>query len=193
MTSCGAYPGGMADLARFLPFSNRPRQDESKVSTDRRMAVASLVDDAARMTAGRPDAAVLAGAFLHTSGLTQDAPSEGTTAERLAATAGTVRGGRRRGIRVLIRTTEALLRLAATIGVEPAIPAEVSGAVALSRAGTAPFERRAAISGHTVRATDAGWEFGRGPVLEAPALTIISFLLGVADEPPRRPRSDPRR
>lgn len=183
----------MADLAGYLPFSNRPRRDESKVTSDRRTAVAAFVEQAARLTAGRPDAAVLAGAFLHTSGLTADAPPDGTTPQRLAATADTVRNGRRRSIRVLVRTTEALLRLAGEVGTEPEIPADVSGAVALARAGTAPFERRAAISGHTVRATDAGWEFGRGPVLEAPALTIISFLLGVADEPPRRRRSDPRR
>lgn len=182
----------MADLAGYLPFSGRPRRDESNVTSDRRTAVAALVDQAAQLTAGRPDAAVLAGAFLHTSGLTADAPTDGTTPVRLAATAAVVRAGRRRSIRVLVRTTEALLRLAGDVGAAPEIPDDVSGAVALSRAGTAPFERRAAISGHTVRATDAGWEFGRGPVLEAPALTIVSFLLGVGDEPPRRPRAQPR-
>lgn len=182
----------MADFAGYLPFSNRPQHDESDVTSDRRAAVAALIDEAAAIVVGRLDAAVVAGAFLHTSGLAADAPAEGTTSQRLAATAAAVREGRRRSIRVLIRTTEALLRLAAAVGVEPSVPHEVSGAVALVRAGTAPFERRAAIAGHTVRATDAGWEFGRGPVLEAPALTIVSFLLGVADEPPRRPRSKPR-
>lgn len=182
----------MSDLAGYLPFSNRPRRDEAHVTSDRRLAVAQLVDDAARFTAGRADAAVLAGAFLHTSGLSEDAPPEGTSSERLAATAVAVRGGRKRSIRVLSRTVEALLRLAVEVDAEPVLAADVSGAVALARAGTAPFDRRAAISGHTVRATDAGWEFGRGPVLEAPALVIVAFLLGVADEPPRRPRSDRR-
>jgi hypothetical protein len=183
----------MADAAQYLPFSNRPRRDETAVTSDRRAAVAGLIEEAARITAGRPDAALLAGAFLHTSGLTDDAPAEGTTPERLAATARAVRAGKRRSIRILARTTEALLRLAAAAGEEPIIGFDVSGAVALARAGTAPFERRAVISGHTVRASDAGWEFGRGPVLEAPALTILSFLLCVGDEPPRRPPSERRR
>ena len=34
------------------------------------------------------------------------------------------------------------------------------------------------ISGHALRATDADWQFGRGPVLEATASELLEFLGG---------------
>ncbi len=43
------------------------------------------------------------------------------------------------------------------------------------------------MKGHTVRATDADWAFGTGPVLEGTGRAIAAFLLGVTDTPPRPP------
>ena len=54
-------------------------------------------------------------------------------------------------------------------------------------ATSAPLERRAVVAGHAIRATDADWEFGRGPVLEGTQLEIVRFLLGLSDVAPHRP------
>lgn len=64
-----------------------------------------------------------------------------------------------------------------------------AGAVALYAQGAGPFERRAVVAGHTIRATDADWAFGNGPVLEGTSLQIVGFLLGVTDDPPRPPHT----
>lgn len=53
-----------------------------------------------------------------------------------------------------------------------------TGAVALAQAQRAPFAVKAVIRGRTVRATDAGWEFGSGPVLEGSARQLLLFLYG---------------
>ena len=54
----------------------------------------------------------------------------------------------------------------------------------LSRALAAALQ---VVAGHTIRATDADWAFGNGPVLEGTSLQIVGFLLGVTDDPPRPP------
>jgi len=189
----------MSDLGRFLPLSNRPRGDESAVSTDRREQIADIVTAAAHVI-GQSDPAhapTFAVAFLATAGLQKDAapsgaplapttdpaaPAEGT----LATVAESVRAGRRRGARHLVRATRAYLVLARDADVAPQLDPAVTGAVALSASTTAPFARRAAIAGHTVQAVDHGWQFGRGPLLTGTGVQIVSFLLGVTDEPPRR-------
>lgn len=53
-----------------------------------------------------------------------------------------------------------------------------SGAVALARAVSAPLPIRAVIADRTLRASDAEWEFGRGPVLEGTARELVLFLYG---------------
>ncbi|MCR2799267.1 hypothetical protein QNO21_09045 [Microbacterium sp. zg-Y818] len=188
----------MSDLGRFLPLSNRPPADESAVSGDRRGQIADIVTAAAGVIGQcAPERAPsLASAFLATAGLERDAapstpPADtgpGTTPAlaTLATVAERVRGGRRRSGRHLARATRAYLLLARDAKVAPQLSAAVTGAVALSASTTAPFARRAAIAGHTVQAVDHGWQFGRGPLLAGSAVQIVSFLLGVTDEPPRR-------
>lgn len=58
-----------------------------------------------------------------------------------------------------------------------------SGAVALARAASAPLPVRAVIRGRTLRATDAGWEFGSGPELAGTARELVLFLYGRAGVP----------
>jgi hypothetical protein len=53
-----------------------------------------------------------------------------------------------------------------------------SGAVALARAAAAPLPVRAVIRGRTLKATDAGWEFGSGPELAGTARELVLFLYG---------------
>jgi hypothetical protein len=65
-----------------------------------------------------------------------------------------------------------------------------SGAVALRRAAAAPTEIRAVISGHRLRATDAGWEFGHGPPLVDTAAGLLRFLTGIGEVAPHPPRGD---
>ncbi|WP_400993581.1 hypothetical protein [Agromyces sp. GXQ0307] len=62
-----------------------------------------------------------------------------------------------------------------------------SGAVALRRAAAAPTEIRAVIAGHTLRATDAGWEFGHGSTLVDTAHGLLRFLTGIGTVAPHRP------
>ncbi|MCR2825644.1 hypothetical protein [Microbacterium sp. zg.Y909] len=192
----------MSDLGRFLPLSNRPRADESAVSGDRRGQIADIVTAAAGVISQcAPERAPsLASAFLAAAGLESDAapstpptgtgsgttPAPAPTPATLTTVAERVRGGRHRGGRHLARATRAYLVLARDAKVAPQLGPAVTGAVALSASTTAPFARRAAIAGHTVQAVDHGWRFGRGPLLTGSAVQIVSFLLGVTDEPPRR-------
>ena len=81
----------------------------------------------------------------------------------------------------------AVLLLSDHLGVEPRVDGTTLGIVSLYGATSAPLERRAVVGGHALRATDAGWEFGRGPVLEGTALEIARFVLGVSDIPPKPP------
>lgn len=178
----------VADFARFLPLSNRPHGDESGVSSDRHAAEAAVVEQAAKLIArsSADEAEPLTRGFLHESGLESLAPGDvADPAARLAATARAVRSGRRRGIRHLTRTVRALLLLGRQAGVAVALDPTTSGSVALYGATSASFDRRAVLTGHTVKATDAEWEFGRGPVLEGTALDIVAFVLGVSDHAPR--------
>lgn len=84
----------------------------------------------------------------------------------------------------------AALLIGDATGVPVPIPGRASGAVALRRAAAAPTEIRAVISGHRLRATDAGWEFGHGPPLVDTAAGLLRFLTGIGDVAPHPPRDD---
>ncbi|MCC4266459.1 hypothetical protein [Microbacterium schleiferi] len=169
----------MADFLRFLPLSGRARRDERVVSSDRRRELDALLGSLAALT----DAETAWAAFATDAGLTR--PWRGADGDitrfRTAVLA------QRRSIRVLSRSLAAALRVADDLGVDLAVDPMTCGAVALYAQGAGPFERRAVVAGHTVRATDADWAFGNGPVLEGTALQIAGFLLGVTDTPPRPP------
>ncbi len=181
----------VSDFARHLPLSQRGRGDDASVSGDRRGALADVVDRAADLladlTADAADTApALAESFLAVARLRAEA-APAAPPERLRAAAQQVRAGRRRSIRELAAGVEALLRLARDLSAEPGVDPYTAGAAALYASAAAPADRRAAVRGNTVRATDAAWSFGSGPALEAPAAQIAAFLLGVSDDPPRRP------
>ncbi|QTX03758.1 hypothetical protein [Agromyces archimandritae] len=156
----------MPDFMDELPLSRRGRVDESGVHSDRRLEYAEVLEQTAalRSDAGEPDAGEAA--RLHT----------------LAADA---RGGRRVPVRILARAVLEYLELAREASAPAELASGTSGAVALFLAAKAPTEIRAVIGGHALRASDAGWEFGRGPVLEAPAADLIRFLAGRSDTAPR--------
>ncbi|WP_019181064.1 hypothetical protein [Microbacterium yannicii] len=178
----------MADFARFLPLSNRPHGDESGVTSDRHAAEAGVVEQAAKLIArsGADEAEPLTRGFLREAGLEGLSPTDvADPAARLAATALAVRTGKRRGIRHLSRTVRALLLLGRKTATAIALDPTISGSVALYGATSASFDRRAVLVGHTVRATDAEWAFGRGPVLEGTAMEIVAFVLGISDRAPR--------
>lgn len=174
------------DLSRHLPLSNRPRDDESGVTSDERPTIALLVERAAAVVDGQADADGLAQRFASDAGLGALA-----SVGDLRTLAEAVRTGRRRRGRHLVDAARALLRLADTAGADAAIPPAVLGRVSLHASATASFDRRAALSGSTVRASDAEWEFGRGPIVEGTALEITRFLLGLSDTAPKAPRRQP--
>lgn len=179
----GRYAGPVADFLRFLPLSGRSRQDEGLVSSDRRPELDALLSSLEALT----DVPATWAAFATDAGLAGLwRESEGTVAGFRAAVL-----QQRRGIRVLSRALAAALRVSADLGLDLVVDPMTAGAVALYAQGAGPFERRAVVAGHTIRATDADWAFGNGPVLEGTALQIAGFLLGVTDDPPRPPAAAP--
>lgn len=145
-----------------LPLSQRPRGDESTVASDRRPELDELLARARAGAAALPELPAAAKGPLD-------------ELERLA-----VATARRRTVSARTLTTAALayLAFARAADVEPVLAPRTSGAVALVLAARAPTEIRAVIAGHALRASDAGWEFGRGPVLEARAVELVEFLAG---------------
>lgn len=166
----------MSDLARFLPLSHRSADDAAAAPSDRRAQIATVVALAASALDDAPSDRRRA--FVDEAGLSAD--DDGGS---LAELAGRIARGRRRGVRELTAVARAYLRLPSD---RRPLPFDIAGAVALAASTSAPFARRAAIAGHTVRATDAGWTFGRGPEISASADEIVAFLTGVSDSPPRR-------
>jgi len=181
----------MVDVGRFLPLSNRPHDDESAVTSDRRAAIAEVIDEAGRLTASAsPELArLLTGDFVRDARLTTDA-SASSPAGDLPALAAAVRSGKRRRTGTLVRAVRALLVLGDQLDLKPRIGGLTLGVVALYLATSAPLERRAVVAGHAIRATDADWQFGRGPVLEGSALQIVRFLIGLSDTPPQPASKD---
>jgi hypothetical protein len=180
----------MTDFSRFLPLSRRLQGDEQGVSSDRRAALADVVDHAAKLVAtdgqGR---AVFAEAFVDDAGLREDYDAFDTEmpSAALVSVASAIRSGRRRRIRALVAGARALLLLGRDLEVAVELAPATAGAVALYLAGSGPFDRRAVIKGHQIRATDAEWSFGSGPTLEATATGVAAFLLGISDDPPHPP------
>lgn len=168
----------------MLPLSNRPREDESDVTSNERAALGDVVDDAARLVSGRSDTDELADGFLSACALP---PQSGPGGAALRSAADAVRRGGPRSTRELIAAVRALLLLADRTGQRAIISPEVLGRVAFHASIRLPFDRRAVLKGHTIRATDAEWSFGKGPVLEASAEDIVRFVVAVSDVAPRRP------
>lgn len=132
---------------RILPLSGRSRQDEGLVSSDRRPELDALPSSLETLT----DVPATWAAFATEAGLAGPwRASDGTVAGfRTAVLA------QRRGIRVLSRALAAALRITADLGLDLVVDPMTAGAVALHAQGAGPFERRAVVAGHTIRATDA--------------------------------------
>lgn len=169
---------GMSDFMRYLPLSWKEKVDESGVHSDRRLEYAEVLEQAAAIADTVPGASVRPADVdrLRPRG-GADAPGAALAA-RLRAFALDARSGRKVPIRFLSRAVLMYLALAREAGVVPTLPPLTSGAVALYLATGAPTEIRAVIRDHALRATDAGWEFGRGRVLEATAVEMLEFLAG---------------
>ena len=166
--------GAMSDLWRELPLFGRPRVDESGVDESWDADLAAVRAAARTALERHPDTAA------------SDAFEAALPAPR------TRRDGSPRRVRLaeLDRAVYAYLDLCARLRVEPGVPPRAAGAVALRRAASAPTEIRAVIAGHSLRATDADWSFGRGPVLEDTAAALLEFLGGRSLRAPR-PASPP--
>jgi hypothetical protein len=174
----------VSDLSRFLPFSNRPKGNEAGVTSDRRIPLAAVVEEAARLLDAAPDRAARAADFARSARLT-DADTSVASPADLRAVAAAISAGRRQSTKALARAVRAVLLLSDYLHEEPRIDATTLGIVSLYGATSAPLERRAVVGGHALRATDADWEFGRGPTLEGTALDIARFVLAVSDIPPK--------
>lgn len=215
----------MADFARYLPLSQRPRVDERGVTSDRREPTATVLRSiaAALRSAGDPgwtaradhdaptvaeSVAGLVAGFDHTptrralqsaqhalgmSGrpAVPDAPLDGPADAAAALDARAVAITERPQPTRLVELDDAVVaavRIGDALGTPIQVPALASGAVALRRAAAAPTPIRAVISGHSLRATDAGWTIGHGPALVGTADELIRFLAGIGRQAPRPAR-----
>ena len=161
------------DLRYELPLSWRERHDESAVTSDWRAHLTRVLAAAAALTHGNP-------------------AEVGAGAEGLRAGERALESGKRVSIKQLDRAVYGYLDLCEALDAAPELDPTTSGAVALARATSAPTAIRAVIAGHSLRATDAGWSFGRGPELEATAVELLNFLGGRSLQAPKpgRPLSD---
>ncbi|UOE44007.1 hypothetical protein [Agromyces larvae] len=176
----------MSDFMRYLPLSGRERVDESGVHSDRRIEYAEVLEQAALIADGLPEPGIAAGDLDRLRPRGAPEASGDALPDRLRALAADARNGRKVPVRLLARAVLVYLDLARRAGGTPTLAPITSGAVALYLATAAPTEIRAVIRQHALRATDAGWEFGRGSVLESTAIEMIEFLGGRSLTPPRR-------
>ena len=163
-------PARPADLARYLPLSARPRFDESGVTGDWGPRFAELLTAIDTMIAALPAA-------------TANRPDVIAAGDRLSAAIAAVKPGRRVRVPALGAVLAEALEFAAATGSALTVDPVTSGAVALDRSLRAPLAIRAVVKNRTIRATDAGWEFGSGPELAGTAAAIVLFLYGRAGVP----------
>lgn len=196
----------MADFSRYLPLSQRATVDETGVSNDWRPFVAERLHHLLTVVEALPAegwdapargggsvASILAG-LVDRLGTTrrQRLASRLGAAERAASLApdavlAALRGfaaaraaGRGpHGIGELVAVVTAELAIGSNIG----LPVRVSGAVALHLSLAAPLPIRAAIRDRALLASDAGWRFGIGAPVEAPAEELLAFLCGIGPFP----------
>ena len=176
------------DFARYLPLSQRRSDDESNVTGDRRAEIAAVVREGHRLilTAPAEERDARARTFAANAGLVlPEPPAEPAAA--LPLMAGAIEAGERRNVADLERAVRAALLLSDALGEEARIAPLTLGAVAMYASTTAPFDRRAAVSGHAVVAVDGDWRLGQGPELHGTAEGIVRFLIGLSDVPPRAP------
>jgi hypothetical protein len=163
-------PFDRRDIGRYLPLSGRPRVDESAVTSDWAPRLAELLDSVQNLVAGlEPEVA--------------SRPEVLAVRDRVASAAAAVVPGRRVKVAALGAVLVEALELAAVTGRPLAVDPVTSGAVALDRSLRAPMAIRAVIRDRTIRAVDADWEFGSGPVLAGTASAIVLFLAGRAGVP----------
>jgi hypothetical protein len=189
------------DFSRYLPLSQRAQVDETGVSNDWRPFVAQRLDRLAALTLdgdaparGGGTAGSVLNALVARLGASRGrrwAARLGAGSDPVALDDAAVRAELRRfaalrssgtgprGVAELVAVVAAEL----AIGGDLALPARISGAVALHLTLAAPLPIRAAIRDRALVASDAGWRFGSGAALEAPAEEILAFLCGIGELP----------
>lgn len=172
---------------RYLPLSHGERADESGVHSDRRSEYAEVLEQTAIVIEAAPTVRIDERDLARVAPRGAQPAAEREPAAQLRGFAQIARSGPRKiPVRLLSRAVLLYLEVVRQTSFPPTLAPGTSGAVALHLAATAPTEIRAVIRGHALRAPDAGWEFGRGPVLEAPAIEMIEFLGGRSLTAPRR-------
>jgi hypothetical protein len=186
----------LADFMRDLPLSWGEHPDESNVTSDWRELAADVLNQAAALLdaseAGETTLEWLATDFARSAIPRRRVPADAVddadwpdgSSDGIRALARDTRAGRHVSVRLLARVVAAYLQLARELDATAQLAPRTSGAVALYLAAKAPTPIRAVTRGHTLRARDAGWEFGRGPVLEDDAVPMLEFLLGRSDHAP---------
>jgi len=183
----------MSDIPKYLPLSQRPRRDETAVTSNWSHQVAALLLQLAEIVDGLDDTqweqvadATNTTLWLATTSRLQRlrvrvgpqlAREQAAQALRSAAVDAAT-GAARRGIQVLSAVVVGTWEVAATLGLSVEVDAVASGAVALARSLSAPTPIRAVVQVRTLVATDAGWRVGSGPELEGTAAGIVLFLFG---------------
>lgn len=193
----------MADFARYLPLSSRAAVDETGVSNDWRPSVAQrlrrletlapTLDWSEPTRSGASVSSVLGGLVqrlestrrerfarrLRIGADAREPDRDGIIAAIASCAAARESGVGPHGVAELVAVVTAELALGGDLG----LPARISGAVALHLTLAAPLPIRAVVRDRTLIASDAGWRFGSGEPIEAPAEDLLLLLCGIGPVP----------
>lgn len=196
----------MSDWLRHLPLGGRERGDESGVSGDWRPKIAATLSAFSASLATRPDsewetptlrraagggvASVrdVLDALVRRLGSTRlellfPEPRETREPDEIlaaldAASTRAARHGGRGSLSELDAVLTSVYDVCHVLGLADPAESLASGAVALGRAAAAPTPLRAVLRDHTITATDAEWQIGRGPEIRGTAMLLVLWLAG---------------
>lgn len=190
-------------MASFFPLSNRPKHDETDVTSNWSRHRGTVLLDLADLLDGlSPDEWLLPALVgvgtvedtvaelvwrSSTTRLSRLRASRPTDVDRVHLAAavrrtatGDLAAASRRRLGELGDAVVAAFEISAVTGHPVAVDAVASGAVALARGLGGPVGIRALTRERTLVATDAGWRVGRGPELEGTAGAIVLYMFGRA-------------
>jgi len=189
--------GFVNDMSSYFPLSQRPKRDETDVTSNWARHRGTVLLDLAGLLDELTDTEISECA-LDLAGVVTELEWVSTTSRagralrrnRPAATTGQLGGrvralstadlasGAKRSVADLGDAVVAAYRIALATGHPIAVDPVASGAVALARGLGGPVGARAVTRERTLVATDADWRVGRGPELPGTAEAIVLFLYG---------------
>ena len=190
-------------MASYFPLSNRPRRDETDVTSnwarhrgtvllDLAGALETLSAEEWELPALRADTTVRSVIAelvwrstttrwqrLRSTPAAVPSSAELVQAVRTIATADLAAAAKRTPAE-LGDAVVAAFELTAVTGAAVTVDPVASGSVALARAVSGPIGIRSVMNERTLRATDADWQVGRGQEIAGSAAAIVLYMYGRA-------------